>query len=1164
MTNRKNERKKHIRKVAAFALSVILAFTANPVYIINATEIIPDISVSEDAVSNDTVSQEMLSLNGVSEDTVSDDAVSEDDIPVDIISENLISDAVISENNALVDITQEDIPFGAFDDDIIVENPEPLDEFKTPAGEGEESLPAPERGSLIMSVTAEEKASSAYAISYNGALEGFLPDSTRNQGKSSLCWAFSASLLAEMSMIKKGLAPQSVHYSEDQIGYYFFHHVVDPLGGTAGDENLIKGGSYYNYFNRAGNNAYNGWSLASWASVRDHAELPFIDSPYSDLPDDLAYNSKAHLQNIYWAQTQSSGSDVSYIENVKELIYEYGAASIIINGSVININENHAQYSPAAGGGHNVSLIGWDDNFVSANFTTKPPGDGAWYVRDNYGTRANRDENGCFWLSYYDAGIRRSTSKAIAFEFEDGDNYDHNYQYDGACYNSILGFNNVKNFSVANVFTAKDDEELKAVGFAPYVPETDYTVSIFLLDGKEAEPESGTEVEDARTSGSVRYAGYHTVPLTKSVSLNAGQTYSVVVSANVSEGYAGFFADESSDANDWVTFVASTSANQSYLKYGSTWYDLHGLNDGKNDRYRTARIKAYTDDAQYMTAEYDIPTEGFIYNGNEIRPSVKVVSRNGAVMAEGTDYAVAYQNNVNVGTAAITVTPLNGMKLKKSSCTFNIMQKDAACFDIAEIAKEQYDGKEHCPEPAVKDRDLGKLLKKDVDYTLSYKDNVNEGNALVYITGIGNYKGQISRSFFISAAPIRDLTIKSIKDQLFKPGIGAVTPDITVLDGEKILTEGRDYSRSFSGNTHACTATVSVSGITKTVYDNSRAEAQFKILPYSLANASIEGIRDKLYEEGKDYSEGGHSVNVIVKSAATGEIIILKEGTDFEIEFDAETKIPEKAGSKVIYYIKGMGDYTGSVKKSFTVRGYIPMSDTDNFKIALSKSEYTYDGTKHRPDVKVTWNVDGDPSQAVVLDAGTDYTLSYSDNKNAGRAKVTVKPTKSFSKKNSVKGRAYAYYTIKPKTLEGCYMKKTKTLTYNSKARKPSVKVYTADGKALGTKQYYLEYKNNINAGTAQITAYGKKNHTGVLCVQTFEIRQQDLAKAKFSYRYDKTAGEFKYFRVCYGTSTLRENTDYKIEETGPDPKGKYTVTVTALPGRNFLENTTKSMKYKK
>ncbi len=1308
----------HYKRLTAGFLSLSLILGTVFSYPVKATENSMQSSVSDAGIS---VSGQSVSGEALSEDAAafevqvsSDDAISYSGNSTEQENESLSENDIVSANTvsegAADEGEPEDIPFGAFDDDLIIDNPEPLDVFVTPATEREAAGKSLNKSSYsIMSL--EEAAAASYAASYNSVAEGYFPDSLRHQGNSSLCWAFSAAALAEISGIKKNIVDRSVHYSEDQIGYFFFNHVTDPKGGTVNDSSVVKGS--YNYFSRGGNNVYNVWNLASWASVRNHADMPFKNSPYtsSEVTNDMAYDSALHLQNAYWASTSSNDSDISYAENVKELVYNYGAASIIVyNG--LDINSNHAVYGTTAQGGHNVTIIGWDDNFSASKFTNRPPGDGAWYVKDNYGTDGKRDENGCFWLSYYDSSIRRSSSKAIAFDFENGENYDNNYQYDGACFTGVFGFTNTKNLKAANVFTAKNNETLKAVGFAPASEAMDYEIRIYKLDSADASPESGQEVTAARTSGSTRYVGYRTIPLSSSVSIDKGQSYSVVVNATVSDGYAALYTDQSNDKNTWVTFTSSTSANQSYVKNGSSWTDMHTYGVGN----RAFRIKAYTDDRWGCTASFSaLNNDSYTFDGKEHKVSVNVVSENGEVMTEGTDYTVSYYNNINAGKASVKVTALkdgginndsysfaiaprtlsegfaydigdtlsyNGSALEPSvslsdnellvlltdgtdynksysdninagtgyvtfygkgnytgsirksfaiepkkanfeinsisgqtytgseitpSVTaedpdlavtlkegvdftvsytnnvnagtakviltgtgnytgsvykgFTVSPKSANCFLVSEIYSRQYTGKEICPEPVVRDANLGSLLSKGRDYTLSYKDNINEGNASIIVSGAGNYTGQTTKTFFISKAEEKELVISDIADQQFKPGIGEVKPALKVKCDNVTLVEGRDYRTVYSDNTKAGTAKVDVIGISKTIYDNSRASATYTINSYPVKNAVIEGIQDKLYQAGKDYSEYSYGINVMMKSVTTGQMITLTEGVDYTLTFDEATKVPEKAGNKVYYYINGIGNYTGSVRKFFTVRPYIPFSDSSVFSVSLDCTEFDYDGKAHKPGVRVVYYANGG-SSGVTLSEGSDYVVTYASNKNAGRGRVTVKPSSSLKKELKVKGTSVRYFTINGEELKECSCKEIKDMVYNARAKKPSVAVYMSDGKRLPGSYYYVVYENNINAGTAKFTVYGKRNYSGILCSGTFNITPRSFRNVGVSYIYNRQTGAFDRFWVRYAGSFLREGIDYTVSDSQPDANNRITRTITPIEGRNFLCDKVKTIKY--
>ena len=348
--------------------------------------------------------------------------------------------------------------------------------------------------------------------------------------------------------------------------------------------------------------------------------------------------------------------------------------------------------------------------------------------------------------------------------------------------------------------------------------------------------------------------------------------------------------------------------------------------------------------------------QDMVYTGEALTPSIVVKDMDeGRVLSEGSDYTVSYQDNKNAGTAKVFVSILRDYPDAPMERNYKILPKTTDCFDVAKIEPRQYTGEPLTPAPLVTDRDLGITLSANADYTVSYNNNINEGTGLVYITGKGNYRGTVSAGFFISAAPQRDIAVKKIKNVIFRPGADQTIPAVKVVDGKKTLTEDRDYRLVFSGNEHAGTATVSVQGIERTVYDTSSARAQFTILPYSLKKAKIEGIADRLYKEDTDYSEEGLEVTVYVPSYVTGQPVMLKEGTDYELAFDENTKTPKKAGAKVSYCIKGIGDYSGSVRKSFVVRDYMPMSDPECFDISIEGDEYVYDGSAIKPGVSVVW-----------------------------------------------------------------------------------------------------------------------------------------------------------------------------------------------------------------
>ena len=119
----------------------------------------------------------------------------------------------------------------------------------------------------------------------------------------------------------------------------------------------------------------------------------------------------------------------------------------------------------------------------------------------------------------------------------------------------------------------------------------------------------------------------------------------------------------------------------------------------------------------------------------------------GKALAEGTDYALSYENNVNAGTATLIVTG-KGNYTGAIRKTFEITPCDIATYgDINSIPDQAYTGSEVRPALTVKDD--GATLTLNKDYTVAYSNNINVGTATATITGKGNYTGKKSVSFKI-------------------------------------------------------------------------------------------------------------------------------------------------------------------------------------------------------------------------------------------------------------------------------------------------------------------------------------------------------------------------------------------------------------------------------
>ena len=205
------------------------------------------------------------------------------------------------------------------------------------------------------------------------------------------------------------------------------------------------------------------------------------------------------------------------------------------------------------------------------------------------------------------------------------------------------------------------------------------------------------------------------------IATNAFSYASKVTMRGLKGSYAETYANDRG-----MTFEAITSVNASEL---------------------TIKYKSLTGSYWNDYIEY-IPEASYTYTGEAIKPEIKVYFGS-YELTEGTDYKlVSYENNVNIGNAVCTIEGL-GVYSGKTSSTYKIVAADISDFDFGlEYGSLDYTGKEI--KPAV----TCDGLTEGIDFTVSYKDNINAGTAKAIITGIGNYSGTYTLEFTINPVTI--------------------------------------------------------------------------------------------------------------------------------------------------------------------------------------------------------------------------------------------------------------------------------------------------------------------------------------------------------------------------------------------------------------------------
>lgn len=141
-------------------------------------------------------------------------------------------------------------------------------------------------------------------------------------------------------------------------------------------------------------------------------------------------------------------------------------------------------------------------------------------------------------------------------------------------------------------------------------------------------------------------------------------------------------------------------------------------------------------------------------------------------------------------------------------------KKSIKKLTVKKVKNQPYNGSSITPELVIKD---GKIrLVEDVDYTVSYHNNVNAGTATVVLTGIGKYGGEKRVSFKITRINIKRANISDIPESIaYAEGDLAIEPHLVIINDEKkvVLRKGEDYTVNIKINKNADTATVIIKGI---------------------------------------------------------------------------------------------------------------------------------------------------------------------------------------------------------------------------------------------------------------------------------------------------------------------------------------------------------------
>lgn len=344
--------------------------------------------------------------------------------------------------------------------------------------------------------------------------------SVKNQGTIGACWTFGTCGSLESALLKA--TDTEYDFSENNvqnsmIKYSIYGQTIENEGGTE-----FMGAGY----------------LLSWLGI-----FPNRYDSYDELGKIsplISTNEDIHVQDMIFVHPRMNSTDNNQL---KDALIKYGGLWVGYNAQqqapYYNSKTAAQYYNGTERSNHAVLLVGWDDSYSKDNFLITPPGDGAFILKNSWGTSFG--DEGYLYISYYDTQFVRDCP-AIGVIVNNTVPYNKNYQID------ITGMDKYENFNLSQVYYANEFEALgndliAAVGTYFSSSGEKYEISIYVND-----------ILKHTQNGTSAFGGFSTVKLNNYIPVNKGDIFRAVIKGvNVplsintrvhNDGYTSFISAE--------------------------------------------------------------------------------------------------------------------------------------------------------------------------------------------------------------------------------------------------------------------------------------------------------------------------------------------------------------------------------------------------------------------------------------------------------------------------------------------------------------------------------------------------------------------------------------------------------------------------------------------